>query len=361
MIKASGIRHIGDTLIAAPLSYVANINALGAEGIHASLITNLGQTPAQVLSTVGAFKSSIEAVEAPNEPDISGDPNWIADTRTFQQELWSAIKANPATAYLPVVGPSMVTSQDDEALGDLSGAMDAGSIHDYFDGYNPGTPGWGSLGPYGIYGSIPFNIGIGSIVSGARGVFSTETGYSSVPTDDQGIDSRTLARYTPRIFLEHFLDGIARTTLYELYDEPGSGRFENFGLIASNNVPKSSYYSIQSLIAALQDSGGRYWSPQALTYVLTGNVNNVHHLLLQKRNGIYELVVWVEAPSYDQATKTDITVALQTITLKPSLPSPIGNIAVIGDGGTLTTRALNFSNGAATFPIDDHVSIISFK
>ena len=361
MMKASGIRHIGDTLITSPLSYVAKINALGADGIHASLITNLGQTSAQVLSSVAAFKGSIEAVEGPNEPDISGDPNWVADTRTFQQVLWSTIKANPLTAYLPVVGPSMVTAQDAETLGNLSGAMDSGSIHDYFDGYNPGTPGWGNLGSYGIYGSIQFNLGVGSVVSGARGVFSTETGYSSVPTDNEGIDSRTLARYTPRIFLEHFLNGIRRTTLYELYDEPGTGRFANFGLIASNNVPKSSYYAIQSLIAALQDPGGRYWSPKALTYVLTGNVNNVHHLLLQKRNGAYQLVIWVEASGYDQASKTDLTVPLQTVTVKPSLPGPTGTIGVIGDNGMLTTKTLDFSNGAASFPIDDHVSIVSFK
>jgi hypothetical protein len=360
LIKASGIRHIGDTLISTPVGYAQHVLALAANGIHASLITNLNQTAGQIRSAIATFSPAIEAVEGPNEPDIIGDPNWVSDTRTFQSMLWSTVKSDGATSTLTVVGPSMVSLGDDLGLGNLASAMDDGSIHDYFDGYNPGTSGWGSLSSYGIYGSIAYNIAISAPVSGSHPALSTETGYSSSPSDTEGVDSRTLARYIPRIFLEHYLHGIARTTLYEFYDEPGTGAFANFGLVTASNAPKSSYYALTSLIATLNDQGSSF-TPTPLRYLLTGNMNNVHHLLLQRRDGTYQLVMWVEVAGYDPLTKADVTVPPQAVTLAPANGATSGSIATIGDDGKLITSAITFTNGVASFNVDDRVAIVSFK
>jgi hypothetical protein len=360
LIKASGIRHIGDALISTPAFYPAELNQLAADGIHASLITNLSQTAADITATIPAFGSAIEAVEGLNEPDDNGDSNWVADTRSFQQMLYTTVKGNPATASLPVIGPSMVTQADCIALGNLSAYMDAGSIHDYFNGLNPGTTGWGSLSQYGVYGSIPYNVNIGAIVSGTKPIMATETGYGDLASLAGSVDSRTLARYVPRTYLEHFLHGISRTTTYEFYDEPGSGNFANFGIVNADNTPKSSYYAIQSLISTLTDPGTNY-TPQSTSYYLTGNLNNVHHLMLQKRNGTYELVIWVEAQGYDPNAKVDLTVPAQTVSLQPAHVPTTASIATIGDTGKLTSSSLSFSNGVASFAIDDHVTIVSFK
>jgi hypothetical protein len=360
LITASGIRHIGDSLIATPAFYPQEISQLATVGIHASLIANSTQAAQEIASTIPVFQGSIEAVEGLNEPDISGDPNWVADTQAFQRMLYSTVKGNPATAFLPVVGPSMVNEADDATLGDLSTYMDYGSMHDYFGGFNPGTSGWGNLSQYGIYGSLTFNLNICAIVSGSKPILSTETGYSNLSSQQGSIDSRTLARYAPRTYLEHFLRGVARTTTYEFYDEPGNGNFASFGLVSATNVPKSSYYALQSLIKTLADPGTAFL-PKAVSYYLSGNLNSVHHLLMQKRDGTYELAIWVETQGYNPSTQTDMTVAPQTVTLQPATVPGTATIATIGDGGTITSNSLPFSGKAATFSVDDHVSIISFK
>jgi hypothetical protein len=233
-------------------------------------------------------------------------------------------------------------------------------MHDYFDGYNPGTLGWGSLNQYGVYGSLPYNLNVCAVVSGAKPLISTENGYGNAPTDSGGVDNATLAKYVPRLYLEHYLHGVRRTTVYEFYDEPGNGDFDDFGLVEQNNTPKPSYYAIQSLIATLADPGGGF-TPTLLRYVLGGNVNNLRHLLLQRRNGTYELVLWLEVQSYDPNTKTDIPVAPQTVTLTPGFSPSSASFATIGDSGTLTTGSVTFAGGVASLPIDDHVTIVSFK
>jgi hypothetical protein len=360
LLKASGIRHIGDSLTTDPTFYVQEVNTLAAAGIHASLIAALGQTAGDITATIPAFSNAIEAVQGLNEPDISGDPNWVNDTRAFQSMLYSTIKGKPSTASLPVIGPSITSQANLLALGNLSSSLDEGSLHDYFDGYNPGTVGWGELTQYGVYGSLAYNCNITAIISGTKPVMSTETGYGNSPSDSGGVDNQTLAKYVPRLFLEHYLKGVDRTTIYEFYDEPGNGEFDDYGLVEQNNTPKPSYYAIQSLIGALADPGATFTTTK-LSYVLAGNTNNVQHLLLQKRNGTYELLLWVETESYDPTTKTDITVPAQTVTLDPADSPGTGTIAVISDTGSLTTSSLSFPNGVATFTVNDQVTIVSFK
>jgi hypothetical protein len=359
-IKASGIRHIGDALIASPSWYPQRVQQLASSGIHANLITDLSQTAQAVSSAIAAFGGSIETVQGPNEVDLSGDANWISDTRAFQKMLWSTVKGNAKTEGLKVIGPSVVYAKNDTALGSLSAYMDEASMHDYFSGFNPGTPGWGGRDQYGIYGSIAWNMNVCAVVSGTKPVMATESGYSSSPLNSGGVDSKTLGKYILRTYLNHFLNGIPRTTLYEFYDEPGNTDFNQFGLVDANNVPRSSYYAIKSLIGLLADSGAAF-TPKAQSYVLTGNMTNIRHLLLQKRDGTNELIVWVEARGYDQNTKTDIPVAPQSIILQPAALPLAASASTIGDSGNVAVVPLTFSSGATSLSVDDHVTVITFK
>jgi hypothetical protein len=207
---------------------------------------------------------------------------------------------------------------------------------------------------------MAYNCNILALVSGSKPIMSTETGYGDAPGDSGGVDDRTLARYAPRVYLEHFLHGIERTTMYEFYDEPGNGNFDDYGLVRTNNTPKPSYYAIKSLTSALTDPGSTF-APKSLSYVLSGNLNNVRHLLLQKRDGTYELVAWVETQSYDSVSKTDIAVPAQTITLHPANLPLSASVSTIGDSGALTASSLTFPGGTASFPVDDRVTIVAFK
>ena len=51
-----------------------------------------------------------------------------------------------------------------------------------------------------------------------------------------------------------------------------------------------------------------------------GKTSEIHHTLLQKRDGTFYLVLWNEIVSYDNAAERDINVPEQTVTLKLTTP-----------------------------------------
>jgi hypothetical protein len=277
--------------------------------------------------------------------------------------LYATVKGQPSTARLPVLDPALVSLSDHEALGDLSNSVDRGNIHDYFDTYNPGNPGWGSVTSYGTYGSIAYNIGESTINSGSKPILASETGYCDAAGSTSCVDGPTLAKYVPRIFLEHWLDGISRTAIYQFYDSGASNvMFTTFGLVTAENVPKPSYYALQSLISLLADPGPAF-SAKPVTYSLSGNVNNLHHLLLEKRDGTYELVLWLETSGYSPAG-AEIAVPKQTVFLRvPSVSTSglVGTVNEIGNSGRITSTPLDSTDGSATLNVDDHVTIVSVR
>src|SRR5579863_3600513 len=103
------------------------------------------------------------------------------------------------------------------------------------------------------------------------------------------------ASYIPRTLLLSFSKGIKRTFVYELLDEFSS---TGYGLLANDFSEKPAFLALKNLISTLQDPGGQF-TPGSLTYGVTGNTNTVQHLLLQKRDGSYWLILWLEQSSYD--------------------------------------------------------------
>jgi len=90
-------------------------------------------------------------------------------------------------------------------------------------------------------------------------------------------------------------------------------------------------------------------------------MTNVRHLLLQKRDGTNEVIIWVEAQGYDQKSKADISVTPQSIILQPAVLPLSASASTIGDTGGVAVVPLTFSSGAATLSVDDHVTVVSFK
>jgi hypothetical protein len=182
--------------------------------------------------------------------------------------------------------------------------FDFDNLHNYFGGRNPGTPGWGANG----YGSIDANI---SAIEGtwpSKRLVTTETGYTTDLEAPQSIPENIEGRYMPRVVLEQLMHGIERTYLYELIDESQAGAGERaFGLARSDGSAKPAFLALQSLLRILADPG----PPAKLTdlnYSLLGASPHVHHLLLQKRDGTYDLAIWQELPAYDVDRKSLIPV-----------------------------------------------------
>ena len=120
-------------------------------------------------------------------------------------------------------------------------------------------------------------------------VWTTETGYpqSYVPLDRAN-------KYYSRLFFEFFNHGIVRTYAYQLLDEYTSeGSGSTIGLLYSDGTPKPQFTTISNIISILNDPGGGF-NPGSLGYSIGGAQGTLHHTLLEKRNGTFYLVLWLE-------------------------------------------------------------------
>ncbi|MGI4787965.1 MAG: carbohydrate-binding protein [Janthinobacterium lividum] len=370
---ALGVRHVRDgwssndtTLAAAGVKLTQVTGPLGIGPIDGSgnpigpayngTISDVETIQSQIKShnaSTGGPGTTIEAVEGPNEPDgfwstwynctYNGNGNPLGPEQ-FQQDLYSVMKSDPATSPLTVIGvawgktPSYGTSP--LPAGTLAASVDWGNFHAYpgGNGYSygqtydtifsngSGPPYSGTLG-YTVNGNDPANR-----LDYAHATFfptytpkamaETETGYFT-GTANGAVSQTVLAKYVPRLLLEHFNFGVRRIYLYS-FDDTGTdltNADENRGLVLNNGTPKPAYMALKSLIHLLTEGtlngSTSLWSspaftPGNLTYTMTvspvenytepnsgqtvnyDQTNLVHHLLLQKSSGDYFLTLWHE-------------------------------------------------------------------
>ena len=298
LLIQSGVRYIRDGAVGVS----AQMNELATYGIHSTVVMDprVGINPSTVVADViTPVLSSIIAVEGPNEWDLAPTLTWEGQTfpaaeRAFQSELYAAVKnaSSAVVRALPVLAPSMGQPGDGAALGSVP--CDLGNMHSYQGGNLPDdqlTTRW-----------IPNT----QLVSGPKPIVVTETGYNyDVATGaagQPGVSDAAAAKYAPRIYLEYYNHGLTRTHIYVMYPDP------DWGLIDQDGNPRLSYYAIQNTISLLGDPGGQF-TPGALSYTVTGAPSTLHHLLLQKRDGRFYLVLWLNVSSFNTFTHTDVSTA----------------------------------------------------
>jgi hypothetical protein len=325
-----GVRHVRDG------AYLSNDQAydsavysrykeLAALGIRANLIVdprtqNLRSIDEGKIRRIAEMAgNSLESFEGPNEYEYSGDDNWANVLRAYQRDLYAATKNNPSTAGLPVIGPSFGSAKSVNAVGKLCDSVDYDNMHNYFSARHPGTSGWGAGG----YGSVAYNIDLAKKMCGSKPVMSTETGYHNAVGSMRGhlgVPEAIAGKYMPRVFLEHFNRGISRTYSYEFIDLlPKADAGSNFGLLRNDGTEKPAYSALRNLIALLEDPGPEF-DPGSLKYSLSGDTKNIHHALLQKREGRFYLVLWLEVPAYNPNTEQSLSVPTQRVRLKLDTP-----------------------------------------
>lgn len=300
-----GVKHVRDGLIDTTWQpYYERWTRLGEDGIRGTFITVPNTSAAVLVDWPRRVGKAFESYEAPNEYDNSHDPHWAETMSTFMSRLHSAVHSDPRTAAFPIIGPSTIRGADYLPMQAAGSFFDSDNLHNYFGGRNPGTAGWGANG----YGSIDANISAIASTWPSKRLVTTETGYTTDLEAPQGIPENIEGRYMPRLVLEQWMHGIERTYLYELIDESQATTGERaFGLARSDGSAKPAFLALQSLLRVLADPG----PPASLTdlnYSLLGASPHVHHLLLQKRNGTYDLAVWQEVPAYDVDRKKLIPV-----------------------------------------------------
>jgi len=203
---------------------------------------------------------SIAAIEGPNEPNnkfppqelilkFRGATDELAATR-YQNELRAALKADPATANIPLVMYSAIFT--DHVLARPCDAFDFMNIHPYQGNNVPSS-------------SLRRNISMATRIlpDGAviKPFMPTECGYNV----EQDISNHTRVTGTlraqayniPMLLAEYFRHGIERTYLFALHNADG------YGLLNNDHTKRPSWYALQSFIKILEE---KKWNSEELEW-----------------------------------------------------------------------------------------------
>lgn len=343
-----GVRHIRDgTWSSNVLAKYRDLHTNG--GIRVLLISN----PKRAVDQAKALGPALWAIEGVNEPD-KGD-GWTQRIRAEQQELFIAIKGDPATAKTPVLVSSLANIRNSPAaLGDLTAFLDYGNIHPYAAGQMP-TKHWG----WGLSGDKALTEA--KKVSTTKPIVVTECGYHNKVNNRNhpGVSEEAAAKYIPRLLLHYFNRGLVRMYLYEFADEKPDAEFkdmeQHFGLIHRDGSPKPAFAALKNLIALMNDPGKEF-TPASLDVKFSGETNSVHRTLLQKRDGRFALALWNEVPCFDTSAHRDIT--NKPVTVKVQLSQPFSGKLHRLDGSVAQSLATarDFS-----ISVPDEVVVLELK
>ena len=316
-LKSVGIRHLRDGIHLQDPGYNRMLygrwSELGKLGIRFDAVldprSNLGPDINDVLQKAEALSDhTIESIEGANELDISGMPNWVSVDRAFQKTIFAAAKSMHDPSRIQVVGPSLAFASHGTKLGNLADFLDEGNLHPYPAAKIPSIV-------------FPEQVDLARAVSGDRPIVITETGYHNAlndHTDQPAVSELAAAKYIPRLFLEDFARGIPRTFLYEFLDEAPDPELRNnqlhWGLIRADGTEKPAFLALKRLIAELADHG-EPTTLGALAWSISSSNAEIHHLLLQKSSGEFDLVLWQEVASYDFRRQEDLTNPPAALTL----------------------------------------------
>lgn len=332
-----GVHHIRDSL---KPGKSAKFVDLGTAGIKITgTIPRDSDTDAELnraLELAMQARSALSSIGGPNEYETTVS-DWPTKLQSFQRRLYTKVQANPALAPIPVLGPSLRTATNEKLLGDISGILDAGAVHAY------------------PYGAMPEKNASGYIAearvnSGREPIVVSETGMSNANDTlrqryDLPFSLRAAGIYTPRLVLEYFRLGVARTYLYQLMNEDGPGtpadlavRGRYFGLLYSDFTPKPSFLALRNLLTALADRSVKF-SPTPLQYSITGTTG-LRQLVFQKSDGSYYFVVWNPISVWETGSGKDLFPGPVPATL--SLSAPAAKIQVIDvQRGPLPVRTVS--------------------
>lgn len=366
-LRELGVRHLRTAMVTLSddrwmRQYYGRVNTLHEQlGITYDLLTapatpvvatqalNYGQIP---LDRAFQFlePSAIETVEGLNEMDYPAKhPTWVTATSEWQRALFDSVQHGRFLVGRPVVGPSLSHGASSaRAIGNLTSAMTFANMHPYPGGRFPSS-------------SLAYNLHALVAMNGDMPYVATETGYHtavSATSGQPGVSELAMAKYLPRLFLEYWNAGIARTFSYELMDQgtAPSDPEMHFGMLRYDGSPKPAFTALKVLIGLLTDRGPAF-SAGTLAYTITGDTTNVHRALFENRAGRFFLVLWQEVSSFDLVRRADLAVAARSLTVR--FPSAVQAVETYRPFASASALSDQRSVASLTVHVPDDALVIA--
>lgn len=352
-----GVRHIRDNTDLADPPALARLDGLHtSHGIRAILVPNsTASGPAGMLALLKAHPV-YEAVEGLNEPDyatrsyggFTDNPaaKDFSATRAYQNDLYAAVKNDPATAHIKVLSAAMGNSSNAQYLNGT--AFDFASMHSYPVAHSPS---------YNLDTHITRT---NASATPPRPIWATETGYYNKPADGGQVSEAAMGKYVPRLFGEYFNRGVARTYSYELVDQnPTSDKESNFGLLRWDLSPKPAYTALKNLIGLLEPAGTAGFTPGSTDFTLTTSATRVRHTLLQRSDGSFCLLQWNDVATWSLANQRDIVNADVAVTL--TLGDEFDRARVFLPNVSTEPTATYADPKTLTLSVPDQVMVVEFS
>jgi hypothetical protein len=274
-----------------------------------------------------AAAGALLAFEGPNEPNNWGityqgeaggqNKSWMA-VANLQRDLYRAVKSDPPLSKYPVwsitEGGAEVDNVGLQFLAIPQGAgtvmpvgtkyADYANVHNYI--YHPNASGlednktWKAADPtsackvdglyveYGLTWAHHYK-GYGATELLTLPRVTTETGCTIGGAITEEIHALNLLS----MYLDQFKRGWSYTAVYLLRDRVDEGGNQKFGFYKPDYTPRKAAVYLHNLTTILADDG-RVGQPGRLGYSVQDQPATVHDLLLQKKDGTFELVVWNE-------------------------------------------------------------------
>lgn len=321
-----------------------------------------------------ASAGALMALEGNNEPNNWGvtyegrrggrTNSWLPVAR-LQRDLYRAVKSNPALKEYPVWNLSESGAQEDNVglqfltipggagtlMPDETRYADYANCHNYLT--HPGWPGlhdnqtWVAADPtsacrvdglYGNYGRtwrrhFP---GYSEAALLELPKVTTETGV----TLEGPITEQVQGWLYLSVYLDQFKRGWKNTAIYLLRDRTDEGGNQTFGFYRPDYTPRPAATYLQHLTTILADQPSTA-APGRLAYSIANQPATVHDLLLQRRNGIFELVVWDERFT---GGADNVTVRLGAVAAAVKLYDPTVGTSPIQSLSQVSSVGLTLSN-----------------
>jgi hypothetical protein len=264
----------------------------------------------------------IARLEGPNEAPFESEQQRQAIVN-YQTELYKLTKDDPILSQFPVVCFSTINLSGLTLFDNLYKICDVGNVHSYPAGRMPAD----------FVDNIQkrFNNTKAYPTKGLMGI--TEEAYGNRANNfpqSMHTNSNVQAKYEQRLLLLQFeknMTVIGRSQLADAqpYSDTDS-KWDHIGYLRYDGSPKPVYYAMKNLFSLLGESkwnkATKTWlypptfSPGALDYTLEGNTSNLKHILFQKSDKSFFLVLWQEEKSWNSDTGTAIQVPVSNITFK---------------------------------------------